>query len=94
VLVADALADGIRTIARVSGAGRGNPYQLASTLGMPPWKVKRAQSQARGWSEAGLRTALRLVADLNAAVKGVAADPAYALEHAIWGLARARAVRG
>jgi DNA polymerase-3 subunit delta len=53
VLVADALADGIRTIARVTGAGRGDAYQLAGTLGMPPWKVKRAQSQARGWSEPG-----------------------------------------
>jgi DNA polymerase-3 subunit delta len=94
VLVADALADGIRTIARVTGAGRGDAYQLASTLGMPPWKVKRAQGQARGWSEPGLRAALRLVADLNAEVKGVAADPSYALERAVVGLARARAVRG
>lgn len=90
VLVADALADGVRTIARVTGAGQGNPYQLASTLGMPPWKVKRAQGQARGWSEPGLRNAMRLVADLNAEVKGVAADPSYALERAIIELARVR----
>src|SRR5262249_28294871 len=75
VLVADALADGIRTIARVVDAGRADPYQLAGTLGMPPWKVKRALSQARGWSEASLRIAMRLVADLNAEGKGAAADP-------------------
>src|SRR4029453_3525928 len=82
VLVADALADGVRSIARVSSAGRGNPYAMASALGMPPWKVKRAQSQARGWTAAGLSRAMRTVADLNADVKGVAADPSYALEAA------------
>jgi DNA polymerase-3 subunit delta len=94
VLVADALADGIRSIARVSSAGRANPYSLASALGMPPWKVKRAQSQARGWTEPGLAKALQVVAELNAGVKGVAADPAYALEAAIRDVAAARAARG
>jgi DNA polymerase III subunit delta len=93
VLVADALADGVRTVARVIDAGRTNPQQLAGRLGMPPWKVRRALGQARGWSEAGLRSALRLVADLNAEVKGVAADPSFALERAVIGLARARAAR-
>lgn len=91
VLVADALADGVRSIARVSSAGHGNPYAMAGALGMPPWKVKRAQSQARGWSGAGLGRAMRVVADLNADVKGVAADPGYALEAAIRQLALARA---
>jgi DNA polymerase-3 subunit delta len=93
VLVADALADGVRSVARVSSAGRANPYTLATSLGMPPWKVKRAQSQSRGWTEPGLARALRLVADLNAGVKGVAADPSYALEAAIHGIAAARAAR-
>jgi DNA polymerase III subunit delta len=93
VLVADALADGIRSVARVSSAGRANPYTLATSLGMPPWKVKRAQSQSRGWTEPGLAQALRLVAELNAGVKGVAADPSYALEAAIRDIAAARAIR-
>ena len=93
VLVADALADGVRSIARVSSAGRGNPYALASSLGMPPWKVKRAQSQARGWSATGLAGPSQTVAALNADVKGVAADPSYALEAAIRDLAAARARR-
>jgi DNA polymerase-3 subunit delta len=91
VVIADALADGVRTVARVSSAGRGNEYAVASKLGMPPWKVKRAQGQARGWSEAGLRHGLRVVADLNGAVKGVAADPSWALESAIRELVAARA---
>ena len=43
-------------------AGRGNAYQLASSLGMPPWKVERAQRQARGWTPEGLASAMRAVA--------------------------------
>lgn len=93
VVIADALADGIRTIARVASAGRGDPYSLAPKLGMPPWKVKRAQAQSRGWSEPGVRRALGVVADLNADVKGAAADPDYALERAVRQLAEARAQR-
>ena len=91
VPIADALADGIRTVARVAGAGRGNAYQLASTLGMPPWKVERAQRQARGWTADGLVNAMRAAADCNAAVKGGADDRGYALERAVIAVAAARA---
>jgi DNA polymerase-3 subunit delta len=90
VLVADALADGIRSIARVASAGRADPYALAQRLGMPPWKVKKAATQARGWTEAGVRQALSIVADLNAEVKGAAASGGYALERAVLRLAAAR----
>jgi DNA polymerase III subunit delta len=93
VLVADALADGVRNIARVLEVGRGNPQQLATKLGMPPWKLRRAQTQARGWTEPGVRAAMRLVADLNAEVKGAAVDSAYALEHAVLALAESRRTR-
>ncbi len=90
VVIADALADGVRSIARVAAAGRGDQYALAKKLGMPPWKVKRASSQARGWSEDGLRNAFGVVATLNADVKGEAVDPGYALELAIRRLGAAR----
>jgi DNA polymerase III subunit delta len=83
VLVADALAEGVRTVAKVASAGRGDPFRMAGDLGMPPWKVKRAQGQARGWSPAGLAEAMQIVAALNADVKGVAADADYALERAV-----------
>ncbi len=93
VLIADALADGIRTVARVHGARPGNNYALASELGMPPWKVDRARGAARHWSEAGLARAVEVVAELNGAVKGQAADPDYALEKAIIDVVRARRLR-
>jgi DNA polymerase-3 subunit delta len=93
VVIADAMADGVRSIARVSTAGRGDPFALARELGMPPWKVKRAQGQARAWSEPGVRRALGVVAGLNADVKGAAVDPSFAIEQAVRALAAARAER-
>ncbi|MEV0760621.1 DNA polymerase III subunit delta [Nocardia sp. NPDC050435] len=83
VLLADALADSVHTIARVGSAGRGDPFKLAQSLGMPPWKVKKAQAQARNWTPATIGSALQVVATLNADVKGGAADSSYALEHAL-----------
>jgi DNA polymerase III subunit delta len=90
VPIADALVDGVRTVARVAAAGRGNTYQLASSLGMPPWKVERAQRQARGWTADGLVDAMRAAAYCNAEVKGGADDRGYALERAIFAMAAAR----
>lgn len=92
VPIADAIADGIRTVARVAGS-RAPAAALASALRLPPWKVERAQRQARGWSAAGLAEATRLVATLNADVKGSAADQQYALERAVLALSQARARR-
>lgn len=95
VLIADALADSVRTVAKVAGAGRGagNNYALANQLGMPPWKVERAQAQVRGWSPAGLAKAVGVTARLNGEVKGDAADPDYALEKAIMDIGRARRMK-
>ncbi|OQO89509.1 DNA polymerase III subunit delta [Saccharomonospora piscinae] len=90
VLLADALADAVRTIAKVSAAGRGNPNQLAGELGMPPWKIRKAQGQSRGWSAPGLAVAMRVAARVNAEVKGAAADPGYAIERAVLDIVAAR----
>lgn len=82
VVLADALAEAVHAIARV-GPLTGDPYRLAGELGMPPWRVQKAQKQARRWSRASVAEAMRLVATLNADVKGAAADPEYALEAAV-----------
>ena len=82
VVLADALAEAVHTIARV-GPRSGDPYRLAGELGMPPWRVQKAQRQARHWSRDTVAEALRLVAALNADVKGAAADSDYALEAAV-----------
>ncbi|MGK5519865.1 DNA polymerase III subunit delta [Micromonospora sp. URMC 107] len=90
VPIADAIADGVRTVARVASAGRGDPYQLAGTLGMPAWKIRSAQQRARGWTPEGLVQAMRAAAECNAAVKGGSDDRAYALERAVFSVAAAR----
>ena len=82
VVLADALAEAVHTIGRV-GSISGDPYRLAAELGMPPWRVQKAQKQARRWSRDMVATAMRLVAALNADVKGAAADADYALEAAV-----------
>lgn len=82
VLLADALAEAVHTIARVRLLDD-DPYRLAGQLGMPGWRIKKAQDQARQWSEASVAAAIRLVAALNADVKGAAADPDYAVENAV-----------
>jgi DNA polymerase-3 subunit delta len=93
VLIADALADGVRTIAKVHGARGSNSYALASQLGMPPWKIDRAKVAGRGWSTDGLVAGMAVVAELNASVKGAAVDNAYALEKAVIDLVAARGRR-
>lgn len=90
VLLADALADAVHSIARVAPAGRGDPFRMASDLGMPPWKIKKAQAQASGWNPTSVGEALRIVAALNADVKGAAADADYAVERAVGRVARLR----
>ena len=87
VLVADALAETVHTIARV-GPRSGDPHRLAAELGMPPWRVQKAQRQSRRWSARTVATAIQLVAVLNADVKGGAADADYVLEVAVTEVAR------
>lgn len=90
LLVVSALASGVRDLARVRGAGGGAPGALARQLGMPPWKVEKAQRAARGWTDDGLAEALLAVAVADEDVKGAAVDSAYALERAVLTVAGAR----
>jgi DNA polymerase-3 subunit delta len=92
VLIADALADAVRTVAKVGAAGRGDPFKMAGSLGMPPWKIRKAQAQARGWRPAGIADAMIAVAEVNADVKGVAVDADYALEHCVHRVVAAKSV--
>ena len=94
VLVADALADAVRTLAKVGSAGRGDPNRLAGVLGMPPWKIRKAQSQVRGWHPDALAVATAAAAEANADVKGAAPDVGYALERAVLRMCAARETRG
>ncbi|WP_218125585.1 DNA polymerase III subunit delta [Sinosporangium album] len=84
VLLVSALAGGLRSLAKVGDAPRNlRGGQLASHLGMPPWKVDRVKRQLGGWGPEGLSFALQAVAAADEQVKGGGADPAYALEHTV-----------
>ena len=63
VVLADALAEAVHSIARVGGVS-GDPYRLAGELGMPPWRVQKAQKQARRWNRDTVAEALRASAAL------------------------------
>ncbi len=93
VVLADALAEAVHSIGRV-GPLSGDPYRLAAQLGMPPWRVQKAQKQARRWSRETVAVAMKVVAALNANVKGAVADADYALESAVRQVAELVADRG
>jgi DNA polymerase-3 subunit delta len=91
VLVTSALASGLRGLGKLLTAGSGlREADLAREVGVPPWKLKSMRSQARGWDQGGLATALKAVAVADAEVKGAAEDAAFALERAVLTVARAR----
>ena len=91
VLITSALAASIRTLAKVSGAKRGeSAFALASSLGLPPWQIEKARRQLAGWTPSTLARAVIAVAHADAQIKGAAADPIYALEKAVLAVSLAR----
>ncbi len=91
VPIADALADGVRTVARVSAAGRGSPDQLAGSLGMPAWKIRNAQGWVSAWPPEALAQAMRVIGTCNVDVRGGVEDRGYAIERAVTELVGLRA---
>ncbi|MDY5784861.1 MAG: DNA polymerase III subunit delta [Corynebacterium sp.] len=82
VAVAAALAVKVGDIAKVYNT-RGNPNQLARTLGMHPFAAKKAMQIARNWSGESVSEAVIIIAELDAAVKGQGGDERFALENAV-----------
>lgn len=84
VLITSALAGSLRTLAKVSGASRGvKSFDLASSLGLPPWQIDKARRQLGKWTPATLAGAVMAVAQADADIKGAAVDPIHSLERAI-----------
>ena len=95
VLITSALAQNVRSLAKVGSAPRGiGGAALASELGMPAWKVDRVRQQLRGWTPGGVAHALRAVAEADAEVKGGGTNAAYALERAVTSVVMARSSGG
>ncbi len=83
-----ALAMKLRQVAKVFSA-RGSSAQLARDLGMAPWQVDAARRDAGNWTGPALVTAIKVLAEADAHVKGEAKDPVYAVEHAVTVIATA-----
>lgn len=91
VMVTSAIASALRALAKVSGTNRGaKSFELAGALGMAPWQIDKARRQLSGWSPRGISNAVAAIAQADAAVKGAAVDPIYALERAVTEIARSR----
>jgi len=82
VLIIAALAHSLRNMARVGGT-RGSVADVSKELGLQSWQVQRARSQLQGWDEVGLGVAIMEVARTDAALKGMGAEPGYALERCV-----------
>ena len=91
VLIISALASSMRTLAKVSGASRGiKAFDLASSLGLPPWQIDKARRQLQGWTPTTLSAAVVKLAQADADIKGASAEPLYALERCILDIALAK----
>ena len=77
------LAQQLRQLAKVGGAGRGRSADLARDLGMAPWQVDKARRALQGWTGPGLGRSIQAVAAADFEVKGGGRDPVYAVEKAI-----------
>ena len=92
VMVTSAIASSLRNLAKVSGTNRGSKsFELAGELGMAPWQIDKARRQLNGWNANTLTAAVEAIAKCDAAVKGGASDPVYALEQALSRICAARA---
>ena len=92
VMITSAIASSLRGIAKVSGTNRAQKsFELAGELGMAPWQIDKARRQLNGWNANTLTAAVEAIAKCDAAVKGGAGDPVYALEQALSRICAARA---
>jgi DNA polymerase-3 subunit delta len=84
VLVTSAFAGSARGVARYKAAPRGmREADLAREVGVPPWKLRTIRDQSRGWSDAAIARAVRVIAQADADIKGAASDASYTLERLV-----------
>jgi DNA polymerase III subunit delta len=77
------LARQVRLLIRVKEAGKGNPAELARSLKLPPWNVKRLTQQATRFSHAALQAHLDLLHRVDYHLKTSTGNPRLWLEWAL-----------
>ena len=93
VLVTSAVANSLRALGKYHDlrSGRMSEGELAREIGVPPFRIKALAQQSRAWSPGAIAAGVRAVAIADAAVKGAAHDPEFALEQLVGRLSEARA---
>lgn len=84
VALTAALAMRVRQLARLFNDRNAAP----AALGMQPWQLDKARKELVGWDENSLISLVQQLADTDAAVKGAAKDPAFALEKLLLSMAK------
>ncbi|SER56619.1 DNA polymerase III, delta subunit [Propionibacterium cyclohexanicum] len=92
VLITSALASSLRSLGNYLElrSSRLSDAEMARAVGAPPWKLKTLARQARHWHASAMGPAIVAVARADAAVKGAATDPEFALEQLLLSLDDAR----
>lgn len=95
VLVTSALASSLRGLGKYIDASeaRMRDVELAKAVGVPPWKLKDLARLSRDWQSASIARALQATATADAAIKGAASDPGFALEQLVLTVSRLRGRR-
>lgn len=85
VLVTSAMANALRSLGKYLDAktARVGDYDMARTIGVPPWKVKDIAKVARSWTPGAVVASMQAVARADADVKGAASNADYALERMV-----------
>lgn len=72
-----AISNGLRALVKYAGAPAGmSEAELASTVGVPPWKLRMLRNQKNRWTPEQLASAAALLAKADRASKGTSYDPA------------------
>lgn len=91
VLITSALARSLRSQGKYNGARSSGMRgaELASVVGVPPFKLKEVEALARRWNDTRVADGLRLVATADGDIKGQAASSAFTLEKLVLALTQA-----
>jgi DNA polymerase-3 subunit delta len=83
--ITSALANSLRQLGKYYAAARqsSRSSDIAAAIDAPYWKIDGIAREARFWDERSVAQAIRAVAKADAAVKGAAGDPDFALEQLI-----------
>ncbi len=85
VMVTSAMASNLRGLGKYLDRreSRMREAELASSIGVPPWKLKDLSRLARDWTSPAVGKAIQAVAVADAQIKGAGSDPGFALEQLV-----------